>query len=214
MKLITKKKPVIARRGVHLDLKGMPPTGKRLLQLLDLFHAVKLNTVLVEWEDTYPWDGIRKLRCETAYSKTEVARFLTKATSLGIQIIPLVQSYGHMQNLLGHREYFSLRERPTSPDDLCACQPKGRKIVMQMIDDVLKTHAGHITHFHVGGDEAVHMGTCAKCRRVVKQKGKAGLYLQQLSPILAHVIKQGLRPIMPLWISFAPPASFLYLIPP
>ncbi|MHB1155916.1 MAG: hypothetical protein ACYC26_03650 [Phycisphaerales bacterium] len=54
-------------RGVHLDLKGVPPTFERLLSLLDVFAAARYNVLLVEWEDSFPWTVDLRFRSETAY---------------------------------------------------------------------------------------------------------------------------------------------------
>ena len=72
-------RPVVDIRGVHLDLKGTPPTPDRLMELLALLAELRYNALLVEWEDTFPWQVNPKLRNETAYSREEVDAFHAQA---------------------------------------------------------------------------------------------------------------------------------------
>ncbi len=45
--LFTKETPVIAKRGVHMHLTGLPPTGERFVQLLKIFAAARYNVVVI-----------------------------------------------------------------------------------------------------------------------------------------------------------------------
>ena len=38
-KLFRAERPIIQKRGVHLDLKGLPPTAGRLVELLKIFGS-------------------------------------------------------------------------------------------------------------------------------------------------------------------------------
>lgn len=189
------RKPVAATRAIHLDLKGLPPTPRRLLEWLDAFAQMKINAVLVEWEDTYPW-RYPELRCETAYSRGTVLKFLKKAKALGIEVIPLIQSFGHMENVLARKRFRHLREHPESPGDLCPSHAGARAIVEEMMEDILSTHAGFIRRFHLGGDEVRSLGVCPKCRAVVRKQGKAGLYLGHILPLLEALQEQGLQGLL------------------
>ncbi len=196
MKLLTRTRPVVGVRCVHLDLKGMPPTPARLLDILDLLARLRINAVLVEWEDTYPWKTCPELRCETAYSRAHVMRFLERAKRLGIEVIPLVQCYGHAQTVLSKKRFGKLQEMPGNVDDLCGSNPESREVVLDMIADVMETHHGFIERFHLGGDEVWSMGSCPRCSRTVKRIGKAGLYMNHVGPILDEVNAQGVRPLL------------------
>jgi hexosaminidase len=196
MALFHSPRPAVPIRGVHLDLKGLPPTPRRFLQWLDIIAAARLNCVLVEWEDMYPWTRFPELRCATAYSPRAVAQFLDRAAELKIQVIPLVQSFGHMENVLGKQRFRAMRELPASPADLCPSHQDAHNLVWAMVDDVMRTHRGRITHFHLGGDEVWSLGSCPRCRRVVQRDGKAALYLQHIVPLLQRLKVCGVQPIL------------------
>jgi hexosaminidase len=196
VRLFGRKKPAVPIRGVHLDLKGLPPTPKRLLEVLDLLAEARVNCVLVEWEDTYPWRRHPEFRCETAYSTATVRRFRDRAEKLGIEVVPLVQCFGHLQTVLSKKRFRAMRELADSPGDICPSHPGAVGVVLDMIEDVLETHGGRIGRFHLGGDEVWSLGSCPKCRRAVKKSGKAALYMKHVSPLLDALRERGLTPIL------------------
>ena len=129
MTMFTKKTPVIKNRCIHLDLKGMPPTSSRLLQLPEIFENLKINCLLVEWEDTYPWKCYPELRNKTAYGKKIISRFLKECSSRNIEVIPSVQCIGHVENLLLKKRFVHLREVPESAGELCPLKPESQQMI-------------------------------------------------------------------------------------
>jgi len=182
-------------RGVHLDLKGLPPTPARLLQLLELFAAAGFNAILIEWEDAFPWEADERFRSPTAYSAAVVERFHARARELGLQIIPLVQCLGHMETPLRHEKYAPLRELPDHCDGLNPLAPGARRLVERMIDDVLR-RGGPLTHFHLGGDEAWTFGQHPDTKSFIAKHGKAALYLHHVEPLCEMLLSRGIRPIL------------------
>ncbi|MEN8255056.1 MAG: family 20 glycosylhydrolase [Verrucomicrobiota bacterium] len=194
--LFNTTEPVIGIRAVHLDLKGLPPTPTRLIRLLDLFKLARYNAVLVEWEDTFPWKTDRRFRGETCYSEETIAAFHAHAAELGINVIPLVQCLGHMEIPLQIDDYAKLREVPDRTDGLNPLAPGAIDLVRSMIDDVLEPTTPTPRFFHIGGDEAMLFGTHPDTKAYIEEHGKAALYLKHIEPLLDHLIKKGIRPIL------------------
>lgn len=190
-----KKVKGVAVRGVHLDMKGVPPTFKRLLELLDVIKAAGYTALLVEWEDMFPWRVHEDMRCETAYSESEVQTFHEEAAGRDLEIIPLVQCLGHMETPLSVPGLAPLREVPYRSDGLNPLAPGARKLVEDMIDDVLDRTPG-VRYFHLGGDEARTLGKGAETAKFAKKHGKAALYRQHIEPILEKLNALGVRPIL------------------
>ena len=195
-KLFSARRPAVEIRGVHLDLKGVPPTPKRLLKLLDLFSALRINAVLAEWEDTFPWSRYPELKSPTAYTPAEIKSFADRAADLGIEIIPLVQCLGHAENVLSKKRFAALCEVKDNVAQFCPSNPASARVVIDMVDDVMHLLGGRIRRFHLGGDEARYMGSCPRCRRAVGKIGKGGLYLNHVGPILDHLNDWGVKPIL------------------
>jgi hexosaminidase len=108
-KIFQEIEPVIKSRVVHLDLKGTPPTFERLMKLLEYFASAKYTAILVEFEDMFPWTVDMRFRCSTCYSEEQIRMLNSKVSELGLEIIPLVQTLGHMETFLKWPEYGHLR---------------------------------------------------------------------------------------------------------
>ena len=62
---------------MHLDLKGAPPRVSFLLQLFPLLSRLGVSGLLIEWEDTLPFEGeLAVLRAAHAYSEDDVREIL------------------------------------------------------------------------------------------------------------------------------------------
>ena len=193
--LFREQTPVTPKRGVHLDLKGVPPTAKRLVQLIEVFAAARYNVVLVEWEDSFPWTVDERFRSPTAYTPDDVRAFCKTAASLGIELIPLVQCLGHMETPLAVAGYERLREVPNDSSVLNALAPGARELVQNMVNDVLQLMPD-ITYFHLGGDEARTMGHHPDTKAYLQKHGKGALYLHHVEPILEDLNARGVRPLL------------------
>ncbi len=195
MKIFNRKSPVAGNRGIHLDLKGLPPTFSRLLQFVDLCSFLKINFILFEMEDMFPWETHPILRSRNAYSKTQMREFYARCRRKGIEVIPLVQSYGHLENVLIRPQFKKFREQKDNPQDICPLKGGAREVILGMVRDVLAVFPD-VKYFHLGGDEAWSMGTCPRCKSFIAKRGKAALYLEQLNPLLDYLHQRSIRPIL------------------
>lgn len=150
-KLFRAERPIIQKRGVHLDLKGLPPTAGRLVELLKIFAAARYNVVLVEWEDSFPWTVDKRFRSPTAYTPDDIRRFQETAGKLGLEVIPLVQCLGHMETPLGVPGYEKLREVPDDSSVLNPLAPGARDLIQDMVENVLKLMPETKHFYRIGG---------------------------------------------------------------
>lgn len=194
-KFFSRKKSIIAIRGIHLDLKGLSPSPERLLEILDIVSEARINCLLVEWEDAYPWKTYPEMKNQSTYRLEIVKRFLDKAKNLKIEIIPLVQSFGHLENVLSKRKFKHLQEISGNVSDLCPLKKGSKEIILQMLKDILTTHI-NTRYFHLGGDEVWSLGSCEKCKKFVEKHGRHNLYLYHLEPIFEFLKSVGIRPII------------------
>ncbi|MBN1554383.1 MAG: family 20 glycosylhydrolase [Phycisphaerae bacterium] len=193
--LFTRTEPVIPIRGVHLDLKGVPPTFERLLELLKVFAACRYNAVLVEWEDQFPWRVDQAFRGPTCYTLDQVRQFHAAAAEAGLEIIPLVQCLGHLEWVLSPPGREHLLEVPGKTDVLNPLAPGARELIESLVNDVLKL-SPNLKHFHLGGDEAWTFGTHPDTKAYIEKHGKGQLYLKHVGPILEMLNEKGIRPIL------------------
>lgn len=193
--LFRKETPVVAKRGVHMHLTGMPPTADRFVRLLEIFAAARYNVVVIEWEDSFPWTVEKRFRSRTAYTPDEIRRFCRTADELKLDLIPLVQCLGHMETPLSVPGYEHLREVPDNSSGINPLDPRSRELVQGMVDDVLRLMPG-VKQFHLGGDEARTLGQNPETKAYIEQHGKGDLYLRHVGPILENLNARHIRPIL------------------
>jgi len=184
-------------RLVHLDLKGLPPSPKRLVELPELFASLGLTGILVEWEDTFPYARFPELKKAYTYSPATVREFLAQAKKHRLLVMPLLQTFGHMESLLSAKKYHYLREMPDDPRCLCPMHPDAINVMRRQIEDVVNIHREFgMDYFHLGGDEVYRLGACPKCGKFVGEHGKNRLYLHHMAPLFDHVNSFGVRPVI------------------
>ncbi|MDD2710934.1 MAG: family 20 glycosylhydrolase [Verrucomicrobiae bacterium] len=193
--LFSSPKPIIEHRCIHLDLKGVPPTPERLISLLRFFAAARYTSVLVEWEDTFPWTVNERFQSETAYSPSTVKRMVKTAADLGLELIPLVQCLGHMETVLRLPEYKHLRELPHDDAVMNPLARGARELIEKMVDDVLALMPG-VKRFHLGGDEAWTFGSHPDTKKYISKHGKGALYLHHVQPLLDKLNRRKIRPLL------------------
>lgn len=181
-------------RAVHLDLKGMPPLFERLIRLLKLFRAAGFNAVLVEWEDMFPWRD-RDLRRPGYYEARQLRLFSEVAGELGLEIIPLVQTFGHMENVLKHDKNKKFREIPWMNSDISPLCADARKQVGELLAEMFAAFPS-IRYFHLGGDEVGTLGRGERSRRYCSVHSKTELYLDYMTPLLESVRSRGAMPLL------------------
>ncbi|XP_063389658.1 hexosaminidase D-like [Cydia fagiglandana] len=153
---------------VHLDLKGAPPKLAYLASLLPMMKKHGVNGLLIEYEDMFPYDGVlENLRRWNSYKKEELHAYLVAAVSSGFEIIPLIQTFGHMEFALKHPHYDFLREAPKFPESICPSILESQHFLEEMIKQIISFHQkiAPLNYIHVGCDEVSPINKCNLCRR-------------------------------------------------
>ncbi|RUS76014.1 hypothetical protein EGW08_016219 [Elysia chlorotica] len=161
---------ISAARIVHLDLKGAPLQLSYLEKILPALKKWGCTGILMEYEDTFPYeDDLSILSASHAYSKEEIKHVGQMINTLGMSVIPLIQTFGHFEFVLKHKEFVSLREVEKYPMALCPSNTDCLELIYKMLDQVMKLHPD-VLHFHIGCDEVFHLGLCDKCLMRMKQE--------------------------------------------
>jgi hexosaminidase len=104
--------PFKGYRIVHLDLKGAPPRISYFEEFFPLIHNLGATGILMEYEDMFPFSGpqLQDLPAYNAYSKSDIRHILQLAADNELEVIPLIQTFGHLEFLLKLQKYTELRE--------------------------------------------------------------------------------------------------------
>ena len=132
--------PFKGHRLVHLDLKGAPPRVSYYEDFFPLIRNLGATGIVMEYEDMFPFSGpqLQDLPAYNAYSKSDIQHILQLATNNGLEIIPLIQTFGHLEFLLKLEKYAELREVHKYPqvrscEDMsiiCIHSPKRQTVVL------------------------------------------------------------------------------------
>lgn len=138
----------------------------------------------------------------------EVAELLDDARNLGIEIIPEVQSFGHVQYITyAHTELAERIETPdgdvdTRADDTkpvgfyphcyCPSLKESYDLIYDIIDEIVAV-AKPSRFVHMGHDEIYHLGRCARCQT----QNPTDLYVKHVCAMYEHLKNKGLG--MMIW---------------
>ncbi|KAJ9578744.1 hypothetical protein L9F63_005033 [Diploptera punctata] len=171
------------QRLVHFDLKGAPPKVSFLKRLFPLMRQLGATGVLLEWEDMFPFTGsLSPLAAGNCYSRRDVEEILGAARGSELEVIPLVQTFGHVEFALKHQDFSHLREVPESPQALCPSLNASMDFVEKMIEQVMELHQG-ARFLHIGCDEVFQMGECRRCRTQMRET----LFLSHVARVASFV---------------------------
>lgn len=187
-------------KGFHLDLRIQVMKPDALKDLADKLSSLGINTLIMEWEATFPFESHPLIPNKHAYTKEDIAEFIRYCQNLGIDVIPLQQSLGHLEYILRYPKYASIREDAKDVSQICPMESiLNKELLEQLIGELAETHPSK--YIRLGGDEAYLFGHCEKCKLKVQQTGKATLLAEHLKMVTNIALSFGKIPI--LWSDVA-----------
>ena len=182
----------------HVDLRVQIMPMPTLKALAKEISSLGFNTLIMEWEATYPYKQHSIISNRYAYSREEVTEFISYSEGLGLDVIPLQQSLGHAEYILMHERYAYLRadKRNLSQIDPTRLDV-ARDFFTELYSDMLSTHQSQ--YVHIGGDET-RILDCKRCQEAWgddgEELGKSKLYVEYMTMIAEIVIAQGKTPLL------------------
>ena len=162
--------PDVPLRADYLDLRGIFPKFDRLLAFIAEMAQYKLNALVIEYEDKLP-RADAALCAKNALTPAQHRRLLETARENFIEIIPLQQTFGHLEYVLGLPQYRHLREVDAAPGELCPLRPGAQELARALLADTLRLHPDS-RFVHIGCDEVWSLGQSPECRASGKPRGR------------------------------------------
>lgn len=145
----------------------------------------------------FPYEGtIYPISARNAYSKAEVTDLLHSIARHGMSVMPLVQTFGHLEFALKLQQFQNLREVFESPQSICPNLNESVKFLEMMITQMVELHLPNFsnqgdgipdlpvfTHLHIGCDEVYRMGECPRC----KDKERNEIFLSHVKTVANFV---------------------------
>lgn len=190
--IVPQTEPIV---GVHLDLKYAMPRKTFLTDWVRRLPALGINTLLLEYEDKFPFQRHPFLRSPDAFTPEELRLFLRAAREVGLRVIPLVQTFAHLEFALAHERLAHLRELPHVHAQINPANPEAVAFVEGLVDEVLACHAED-EFVHLGADEAWHMGHNPDNAPRFKELGPTRYWAWHVGRIIERVMVAGKRPMV------------------
>lgn len=182
---------------VHLDLKGAPPKVSYYAKLFPLLSSLGATGLLIEYEDMFPYDGpqLANVSALNAYSLEDIETINKLAEDSHLTVIPLVQTFGHMEFLLKLSGFENLREVPQYPEVICPTHTNTLNIISDMLEQVIRAHPTSKL-IHVGADEVYFIGQCQRCLDTMEKYGwsRRQLFIKHILAVVTKI--KEIRPDM------------------
>jgi len=179
--------------GVHLDLKGVMFKPSYIPQLLADLASQKVNCVLVEYEDIFPFEQWNlAYDASVVWSRKTLAIFLAEAARHGIEVIPLQQCLGHLEYVYRWERYAGYSEGRDYPATLSLASKKGKAQILDMLRQMIEGHPDS-KYVHLGMDEARQLCTT---KAVQKLGDRLTVFLAWLEELIEVCESYGKTPII------------------
>ena len=149
--------------------------------------------LLIEYEDKLPLTDLKMLRHPHCLTSEQLQDLLSAAHENFIDVIPLQQTYGHLEYVLKHPEFIHLREQPNHVAELCPMKSQSLSLVHRLLKDISDLHP-HSRYLHLGGDEVRNIGTCDHCKAA--GKSSSALFISFMNQVAKYAIELGKQPII------------------
>ncbi len=187
-------------RGFHIDLRIQPMKMPVLKTFVGQLAANGINTILMEWEGTYPYAEEPVISNRYVYSRKQIVDFISYCHRLKLDVIPLQQSFGHLEYVLRHYKYAGIREDATDFSQVCPSKrEQDKRLFTRLYKDMILTH--NSPYIHIGGDETHLLGHCEICQREAEEVGLSRVYFDYIKMLCDIVVSLGKRPLV--WADMA-----------
>jgi len=190
--------PDFPKRGIMLDVsRGKVPTPETLHALVDLCVRLKLNVLMLYVEHTFRFRRHPKIGAGASPLEAEVLRELDAyAAARHVELVPNLQSLGHMEHVLALPEYQHLAETDARWTLACA-EPGSYELLRDMYDEFLPNFRSRL--FCVDCDEPWDLGR-GKSKAMADALGPGGLLLDHVKHV-GELAREHRRQLM-VWADF------------
>ena len=186
--------PVFAHRGIMLDVsRGKVPSLATLHALVDLCVRLKLNVLMLYVEHTFAFRRHPEIGAGASPLTAEALRELdAHAAACHVDLIPSLQSLGHMERILSLPRYAPLAESERrwtlSPAD-----PGTYRLLAELYDEFLPNFRSG--WFNANCDEPFDLES-GRSRERAQALGPGGVYLEHVERVRELAARHGKRTLI------------------
>lgn len=182
-------------RGFHIDCRTQVMKMSAIKALASDLSQKGINTLVMEYEATFPFQQHATLCNEYVYTEAEVEDLIAYCAQLNIDVIPLQNCFGHSEYILRHNRYAHLRESTKEISQVCPSKIEDAKIIFgEIFREVARLHPSK--YFHIGADETYLLGSCKNCAATAAKEGKSRLFVDYVKAMSEIVLEMGKIPVI------------------
>ena len=170
--------PAMKWRGVHVDLSRGPILSLDFMkEQIRVLAAYKINMYALYMEDVFalPDEPIATPQ-RGALTPAEMRDLVSFANHYYVAIVPELETFGHLHNVLRFDIYSQLAEVPHGAV-LTPTQAGTYDFLSKMIADIAPSFPGPF--FHIGADETFQLGE-GQTKQLIAEKGEGQVYLDHI----------------------------------
>ena len=161
-------------------------------EFASLLKKMGYNTLMLYTEDTYELGGHEFFgHFRGRYSKEELKELDSYCNSIGIELVPCIQTLAHLENMF---KWASVYGEVNDCDNILLC---GEDKTYELIEDMFKTVSQCFTtkKIHIGMDEAFRVGS-GKYQKIHGIEDKFDIVNRHLHRVCALADKYGFDPMI------------------
>jgi hexosaminidase len=170
--------PAMKWRGVHVDLSRGPILSLDFMkEQIRVLAEYKINMYALYMEDVFalPDEPIAPPQ-RGALTPEEMRELVAYAQRYYVTIVPELETFGHLHNVLRYDLYSQLAEIPHGAV-LTPTQTGTYDFLSKMIADIVPSFPGPF--FHIGADETFQLGE-GQTKQRIAQEGEGQVYLDHI----------------------------------
>lgn len=182
-------------RCMNLDFRQTFSKPEKILEHIETFAAFKTNAILIEYEDKFPFDRYKQfIHPKHAFSDKQLEQLRKTAWDHFIEIIPLQQSFGHLEYVLQHDGYKELKETPVSIGELCPSKSESYELSTGLLSEMIAKHP-ESHYLHLGCDEVYSLCECDACQEAFGGS-RTEAFIAYVNRLIDFTASQGKIPII------------------
>ena len=172
--------PAMKWRGASIDIsRGPIPTLDFMERQIRTLAAYKLNLYGLYMEDVFTVKGNGIFAPPDALTPDQITQLVAYAKKYYVTIMPELETFGHLHNVLRYDAYSDLAETPHGAV-LTPTQPGSYDLIGKLISEMAPLFPGPF--FHIGADETNELGQ-GKTKDLIAQQGLGPVYLAHIAKL-------------------------------
>ena len=191
---VIRDRPALRRRGFLLDIsRGRVPAVETAKRLIELLARLRYNELMLYTEHTFRFESHPGIGAGSGgFSGREIRELDAHARECGVELVPCLQTFGHMRRILEMDRYRGLAES----DRRWSVSPEAPG-TYPFLRELLEEYLPHFTSrwAHLNCDEPVDLGS-GKSAALAARDGRGALFASHVNRVAAMARGLGKRPMI------------------